>query len=196
MRHFPKKSYPSILILVLILLLAPSAWAQDDTKDSSKSEDPPATPLAQNERIFRVGYDTVFDSLVGVIKEKGLFDHPHGKARVKKEKGKIKTPTFRYFRIVSARFPPEEHDYRDSYVISVSPLTSSGTDEKEDQTAKTQGKDVKVQIKRKFQVYDQEKRKWTKGDPSQERVGISTDDLFAAVEAKLVPQQMAAERSP
>jgi|GEM_PF-1963359 len=145
------------------------------TGDIQKAEAPQGAPAPvpagpnQTERVFPgLPYAAVLEQVVGTLQEKGLIDHPHGKAMIDKEKGKITTPTYRYFRITSARLPLTESDYRDSYEVTLS-LSPP----------------IKVVIHRKFEIYDPEKKAWVQGDPDREEVGFSPEDLMGALEAKL-----------
>jgi len=52
---------------------------------------------------------------------------------------------------------------------------------------------VKVIIKRKFLVHNDETRKWVKGDPKKEKVGFSVEDIVAAIEAKLKEEKPAVD---
>ena len=164
-----------LLILLLATLLdlsglTPAGWGQEAPKPPPAPEVLPpsvASPTQMEHAFPELQYPAVFDQVLSVLQDKGLYDHPHGKAAVDKEKGKITTPTYRYFRIVSARFPPKESDYRDTYDIGVSQAP------------------VKVVIHRKFEIYDPEKKTWVEGDPSKEGVGISPEELMKALEAKL-----------
>lgn len=90
-------------------LLIQTVHAQDAAKPA---------PAGPPERTYPLPYDQVWDKVVEVLTEKGLSDHPHGKMSADKDNGKITTPTFRYFKIFSAK-PVKESDYRDSYTIMV-----------------------------------------------------------------------------
>lgn len=70
------------------------------------------------EKSYSLPYDQVWDKVVEVLTEKGLSDHPHGKMSANKDTGKITTPSFRYFKIFSAK-PVKESHYRDTYTITV-----------------------------------------------------------------------------
>lgn len=74
--------------------------------------------LKKHERLFTEEYSRVFDATVAVITEKGFAVHPHKNMKVKKEKGRIKTPEWRYFKIWSVKPLIEKH-YKDSYKIKV-----------------------------------------------------------------------------
>jgi len=52
---------------------------------------------------------------------------------------------------------------------------------------------VKLIIKRKFLVHNDETRKWVKGDPKVEKVGFSVEDIVAAIELKLADKNPAVD---
>jgi hypothetical protein len=79
----------------------------------------PAVPTGPAEKTFPLDFDPVWDRVVEVLTEKGLSEHPHGKMTASKDTGKITTPSFRYFKIFSAK-PVVENHYRDTYTITVS----------------------------------------------------------------------------
>lgn len=185
-------------------------------------------PKGPVEKIYPLPYEQVWDKLVEVLTEKGLSEHPHGKMSADKDSGKITTPTFRYFKIFSAKPVVKEIDYRDTYTITVleesaakareakakaeeakakaeEAKTLTGAEAKEaeaeaktiseaarkaEQEAKAlagKPKVVKVQIQRKFEVHDDTKRAWVDGDPNVEKLGISEEVLFSALDGKLAP---------
>ena len=75
-------------------------------------------PKGPVEKIYALPYEQVWDKVVEVLTEKGLSEHPHGKMSADKENGKITTPTFRYFKIYSAKPVVKQIDYRDTYTIT------------------------------------------------------------------------------
>lgn len=77
------------------------------------------TPKAPPEKVFPHGIDFVWNKVIEVVTEKGLSEHPHGKMAANKDAGTITTPSFRYFKIFSAK-PVVENHYRDTYTITVS----------------------------------------------------------------------------
>ncbi|MGB3941896.1 MAG: hypothetical protein WBK96_10435 [Candidatus Manganitrophaceae bacterium] len=101
-------SFLSFLFAVQFFL-TPTLYAQEAAKQSPKG--PP-------ERVYPMEYDRVWDKVVEALTEKGLADHPHGKMSADKTNGKIITPTFRYFKIASAK-PVNEKHYRDTYTVNV-----------------------------------------------------------------------------
>lgn len=96
-------------LFLVHLLFIQTVQAQDAAKPAPKG---PA------EKIYSLPYDQVWDKAVEVLTEKGLSDHPHGKMSLNKDAGKITTPTFRYFKIFSAK-PVKESHYRDTYTITI-----------------------------------------------------------------------------
>ncbi|MFQ5729388.1 MAG: hypothetical protein ACE5GN_03410 [Waddliaceae bacterium] len=166
-------------------------------------------------RTFTQSYDLVWDATVAVFKEKGLGTHPHKKKMsAKKKKGKIKTPIFRYFKIWDAS-PVVSKQYRDSYIVKVKkvevekPKPAEAEAPKEGQAdtpdavlkpgdtaadapqpaAETPPVEIEtvvtVDIKRKFQIHNDEKREWEAGDPIAHPVGYTAEYLMNEIEAKL-----------
>lgn len=80
-------------------------------------------PKGPAEKTYSLPYDQVWDKVVEVLTEKGLSDHPHGKMSANKDTGKITTPTFRYFKIFSAK-PVKESHYRDTYTVTITEAAS------------------------------------------------------------------------
>ena len=74
--------------------------------------------LKKGEQLFDANYDRVWDATLAVITENGFSVHPHKKWKLKKKKGRIKTPEWRYFKIWSAQ-PVVSKQYKDSYKIKV-----------------------------------------------------------------------------
>ena len=107
-----KTLHSTFLFLVLAagLIVTQTGYAQDAVK---------AAPKGPAEKTFPLDFDPVWNTAVEVLTEKGLSEHPHGKMTVSKETGKITTPTFRYFKIFSAK-PVVENHYRDNYIITIS----------------------------------------------------------------------------
>lgn len=102
--------------LFLIPLFVQAVPAQDAAKPA---------PTGPPERVYSLSYDQVWDKVVEVLTEKGLSEHPHGKMSANKDAGNITTPTFRYFKIFSAKPVVKEMDFRDTYTITVSEAASS-----------------------------------------------------------------------
>jgi len=207
--------FVSILLASVILSVNTAVFAQE---------------LKKGEQLFKEEYSRVFDAAVAVLTEKGFAVHPHKKMKFKKEKGRIKTPEWRYFKIWSAK-PVVEKQYKDSYKIKVKeidievPQPVDGEKEGENPAADATAaapaatadavaatpaapegegapaegtvaaeaapapiptiKKVKVSIKRKFLVHNDETRKWDKGDPDKENAGYSVEDLLKAIQEKL-----------
>ncbi len=177
----------AVPLATVLILLTHAAAAQTS----------PQTPLAPGhdilaERVVPADPATAWEKMILALQtisppgdlqqSRNLFEHPHGNARLDKASRKITTPTFRYFKILSAVFPPMERDYRDTYLISLTSVKSSATS-------------TLVRIERKFEVHDAVKNTWVEADPAKERVGIPVDVLFATLEAQLAPPP-AAPQSP
>jgi hypothetical protein len=116
------------------------------------------------EETFPGNLDSVWENLVEVLKS---YDFPV--ANSDKATGTLNTVTRRYFRILSAKFPPVEHDYRDSYSIKFIPAESS----------------TKIQIQRKFETYDSNTKNWIEGDVAKEKAGLSVESIFEALRLRL-----------
>lgn len=132
----------SIFLWFLFLVHAPfiqAAHAQGAAKPA---------PKGPSERVYALPYDQVWDKVVEVLTEKGLSEHPHGKMSANKDTGKITTPTFRYFKIYSAKPVVKEMDFRDSYTISVSEAASAKAREakKKSEEAKSALEDAKSKM--------------------------------------------------
>jgi len=171
-------------------------------------------PAAAGKKTFSENYNKVWDATMAVLEEKGLTEHPHGKIKGKKKKGKLSTPTYRYFKISSAR-PVVETQYRDSYVIKIKkievPVPKPAANEKAPEAEEVPAADVTlkpgdkagdaakppeapkvetitkvdVSIKRTFEIWNEEKREWGKANPKEHTVGYSEDYLMKAIQAKL-----------
>lgn len=165
---------------------------------------------AAKKKRFSESYDKVWDATMAVVVEKGLSKHPHGKAKGKKKKGKISTPTYRYFKISSAR-PVVETQFRDSYILKIKkveipkpqPVVPDAPKEEKNPAADVTLKPgdsvadptkppvvetitkVELSIKRKFEVWNNENRAWEKANPKDHGVGYSEAYLMKAIEAKL-----------
>ncbi|MFQ5587881.1 MAG: hypothetical protein ACE5F7_03485 [Nitrospiria bacterium] len=225
-----KKFFVSLLLLSLTLTTHATVFAAEAPK------------LKKGEKLFDQEYDRVWDATISVIKERGFSAHPHKKWKIKKAKGRIKTPEWRYFKIWSAK-PVIEKQYKDSYKIRLkkieievpqpegakadtaapaadgtaktadaAPPATEAAAKPADAAAGTAPADsaaapaeatpapvptitkVKISIKRKFLVHNDETRKWDKGDPNKEMAGYSVEDLFKAIEEKLAnPSPQAGE---
>lgn len=163
-------------LFLLIVLLCLVTYTKSHAEEAPKPAEPPPAPRAV-ERSYPEDFETVWNKLEEVLKEKGLFEHLHGKAIVDKENGTIKTPTFRYFKIWSAKSPVVERDYRDTYTITVT-------------KAQEGGKEAKVKVQRKFEIFDSNAKPapgWVDADPANEpvKVGISSEDLLNALQTQL-----------
>jgi hypothetical protein len=108
----------TFLFFIMAASLTPlqTSHAQEAAKPA---EPPKAVPKGPAEKTFPLDFDPVWNKVVEVLTEKGLSEHPHGKMNASKETGKITTPSFRYFKIFSAK-PVVENHYRDTYTITIS----------------------------------------------------------------------------
>ena len=158
-----KKSTLSFLIgFFYLLLLSGQGFAEEVTPKPPEKASPSIPPVP--EETFTGGLDNVWEGLLDLFK--GYDFHVSSSD---KSTGTISTTTKRYFKILSAKFPPVEHDYRDTYTIKVIPVESS----------------TKVQIQRKFELYDNQSKNWVEGDPYKEKAGISVEMLFETLKQHL-----------
>ncbi len=156
-----KKIELTLGIAIIYLFTGALGWAEEAPKNPEKTA-PPAVSVP--EETFSGNLDTVWENLVEVLKS---YDFPV--ANSDKPAGTLNTVTRRYFKILSAKFPPVEHDYRDSYSIKVIPAESS----------------TKVQIQRKFETYDNNTKNWVVGDPAKEKTGLTVESIFEALRLRL-----------
>lgn len=202
-----KRKLTSLLLVLVILGLNAVVFAEE-------AKEPEKFP----EKIFNEEYGRVFDATLAIVTEKGFSVHPHKNMSSDKEKGRIKTSEWRYFKIWSAK-PVVEKQYKDSYKIDVTkveietPQTTGAKKEGEAPAAPAavpgeKGAEgvpaaapapvptitkVKVSIRRDFLVHNDETRAWDKGDPAKEKAGYSEEDLFKAIEEKLKEQNPAVD---
>jgi len=169
-----KKKFRDLFLLIISLCFV--TYGKSLAEEAAKPAVPPPAPRVV-EQSYPEDFETVWNKIQEVLKEKGLFEHIHGNAVLDKEKGTITTPTLRYFKIWSAKAPVVERDYRDTYTITV---------------VKTQeaGKAVKVKIQRKFEIFEPEAKPtpgWVEADPANEpvKVGTSGEDLLNALQIQL-----------
>jgi hypothetical protein len=162
----------SLFIAILLLCLGVSG-------SSRATEIPfavPASPAPQvADKNYPENFETIWNDLQDVLKEKGLFVHLHGNAVLDKAKGTIITPTFRYFKIWSAKAPVIEADFRDTYTITVAKGSAGGTS---------------VKVQRKFEMYDPNAKPipgWVEADSTKLplKVGISAKDILDALQVLL-----------
>jgi hypothetical protein len=116
--HFTFLSF--IMAASLVPVQASRAQEAPKPADAAKPAEPAkAVPKGPAEKTFPLDFDPVWNKTVEALTEKGLSEHPHGKMTANKETGKITTPSFRYFKIFSAK-PVIENHYRDTYTITIS----------------------------------------------------------------------------
>ncbi|MFQ5597728.1 MAG: hypothetical protein ACE5GK_06720 [Nitrospiria bacterium] len=209
-----KKVFVFLFLISAVFIVSRPAMAADTSK-------PIKNKIVKE---FSEDYDRIWEATVAVFKEKGLGVHPHGKMKARKKKGKIKTPTFRYFKIWSAK-PVVEKQYRDSYRVKIKKFeiekpkpagdaaAADAAPAKEEaaagdatlkpgDTAETPPEappvemitKVKMELKRKFEIHNDETRAWDKGDPNEHQVGYTLEYLLAAIEAKLANPGAASEK--
>lgn len=171
--------YKKLSLLFLFFILAMSLFPSRSSAQPPEQAAPKPAPK-RTEATYSADFDHVWDNVIAVLMELGLSEHPHGKMSINKESGKITTPVFRYFKISSAK-PVQEKDYQDSYIITVDGEQKTKTKKKKVNAAKP----VKVQIQRKFEIYDNTKKGWAQVDPATENVGLTEAALFNALDSKM-----------
>lgn len=133
---------------------------------SAEEASPPPSPPSQT---FNAGYDLVWDKLLDTLKSLEIEA-----ATKDKDGGVIKTVPHRYFKISSAKFPPVQDDYRDTYEIKLEKQADKKT--------------TVVTIKRKFEFYDRAQPPmggWAERQPMAEKIGVSVEDIFATLSLEL-----------
>ena len=148
-----KFNWVFVFIIVTLFFRAPAAMAQE------KGAAPPP-PLPS--KVYQAELPLIWDKVLETLKKNDIPIKSSDK-----DGGKITTHTKRYFRILSANFPPVQKDYRDTYVLSLQ---------------KKEGKSTVLKIDRKFEVHDKNSKQWVKGDPNIEKEGLSEEDIFQEVE--------------
>jgi hypothetical protein len=157
---------------------------------------PPPPPPA--EHVFAAKFDEVWDSAQTFLKTRPMpipiaSAEKEGDAGKPPHKGVISTTPLRYFKIMSATYPPRQQDFRDTYTITVIPLPKGPpppnppipgvpplpADKPVDLT--------KVQVERKFEKYDKKVKQWVDGDLTKENAGVSANDLFTGIQYQLTP---------
>lgn len=159
-----KKIDLTLGIAIIYLFTGTLGWAEETHKTPEKA--PPTVSVP--EETFSGNLDTVWENLVEVLKS-----YDFTVANSDKAAGTLNTNTRRYFRILSAKFPPVEQDYRDSYAIKVIPADSS----------------TKIQIQRKFETYDSNTKNWIEGDPAKEKAGLAVESIFEALRLRFTRPQ-------
>jgi len=161
-----------LLVVALVgLLLSRSSTDAADTP-------PPPPPESQKSEIFSASYDITWDKLLSTLKSFDL-----GVAKADKEGGKISTVPSRYFKISSAKFPPVQDDYRDTYDLLV---------EKHPDNKTTQ-----VQITRKFEIYDRTEPPnggWVVQKNVKENTGTSVSEILSALALEIAAAALPAAR--
>ena len=156
------KGYRIMPIVIFSLITSGVGLAQEVRPKST--ENPASTVASIPEGTFTEDQAVLWEKLLQVLK-----DYDLSIASSDKSAGTLTTVPKRYFKILSAKFPPVERDYRDTYTMNV---TSAGSS-------------TKVQIQRKFEVHDSHANNWVDGDPVQDKVGISAENLLEALRVRL-----------
>jgi len=138
----------------------------------------PPSPEVQKTEVFSATYDMTWDKLLSTLKSFDL-----SVATADKDGGKISTVPHRYFKISSAKFPPVQDDYRDTYDVHVEKRADS--------------KSTQVQITRKFEIYDRNEPPaggWVVQPNVKEKTGTSVSEIFSALALELAAAALPAAR--
>jgi hypothetical protein len=165
---------------------------------SSQEAAAPAPPAGPAEHVFAAKFTEVWEATQTYLKTRPMpipIDkaEKEGDAGKAPQKGVITTQPLRYFKIMSATFPPRQQDYRDTYTITVTPLPKGSpppnppipgvpplpADKPVDLT--------KVQVERKFEKFDKKAKAWADSDQAKDRAGVSAADIFLGVQYLLTP---------
>ena len=157
-----RKWYRAIFVLVFSLITSGEGLAEEAHPKSTEKPDSAIASIPEG--TFTGEQAVVWEKLLQVLK-----DYDLSVATSDKSTGTLTTVPKRYFKILSAKFPPVERDYRDTYTINV---TSAGAS-------------TKVQIQRKFEVHDTHANNWLDGDPAKEKVGIGAENFLEALNVRL-----------
>jgi len=160
-------------LAVLGLLLSGGTALAADTPAAK-----PPSPEVQKSEVFSANYDVTWDKLLSTLKSFDL-----GVAQSDKEKGTIATVPHRYFKIISAKFPPVQDDYRDTYEIRVEKQANN--------------KSTQVQVTRKFEMYDRTVPPaggWVDQQNVPANTGTSISDIFSALALELAAAALPASR--
>jgi hypothetical protein len=160
-------------LAMLGLLLSPNPALAADAPAAK-----PPSPEVQKSEVFTASFDATWDKLLSTLKSFDL-----GVAQSDKEKGTIATVPHRYFKISSAKFPPVQDDYRDTYDIRVEKQANN--------------KSTQVQITRKFEIYDRTVPPaggWVVQKDVTTNTGTSISDIFSALALELAAAALPASR--
>lgn len=147
------------LALVVLLLSRGRTYAAETPPPQ------PPSPELQKTEVFSASYDVTWDKLMHTLESLDL-----GVAKSDKEKGTIVTAPRRYFKISSAKFPPVQEDYRDTYDFQIE--------------KRKDNKSTQVEVKRKFEMYDQSMPPaggWAVQKEVKEKTGTSVSEIFSAL---------------
>lgn len=151
---------PLVLGLALFGLLCPF--------NGARGEDAPPSPDSQKTELYTAGYDLTWDKLLATLKSFDL-----SVASADKDGGKVTTAPHRYFKISSAKFPPVQEDYRDTYEVQVTKRPENKT---------------QVLITRKFEMYDRTRPpsgEWMLQQSIKEKTGTSISEILSALALEL-----------
>jgi hypothetical protein len=151
--------------LLLGLALVGLLLSRGRTNAADTPPPQPPSPELQKTEVLSATYDVTWDKLMHTLESFDL-----GVAKSDKEKGTIVTVPRRYFKISSAKFPPVQEDYRDTYDVHVEKHADNKT--------------TQVQITRKFEMYDRNEPPmggWVVQKDVKEKTGTSVTEILSAL---------------
>jgi hypothetical protein len=134
----------------------------------------PPSPELQKTEVFSASFDVTWSKLTHTLESFDL-----GIAKSDKEKGTIATVPRRYFKISSAKFPPVQEDYRDTYDILVEKRPDNKT--------------TQVQITRKFEMYDRNEPPaggWVVQRDVKEKTGTTVSEILSALALEIAAAEL------
>jgi hypothetical protein len=143
----------------------------------ARAEEAPPAPDAQKTELYSASYDVTWDKLLATLKSFDL-----SVTAADKDSGKITTVPRRYFKISSAKFPPIQEDYRDTYEVQVTKRPENKT---------------QVQITRKFEMYDRTRPpngEWMVQQEIKEKTGTSVSEILAALALEIAAAALPSTR--
>lgn len=166
-----------LLGLALAGLVVPLYGPLSGPLSAAAAEAAPAAPEAQKTELYSASYDVTWDKLLSTLKSFDL-----GVAKADKDGGIVSTVPHRYFKISSAKFPPVQEDYRDTYEVLV--------------TKRPENK-IQVQITRKFEMYDRTEPPmggWVVQSAVKEKIGTTVSEILSALALEIAAAALPATR--
>jgi hypothetical protein len=167
---------PHYALFIRIFLLGVAVFGLLLQSANARAEET-VSPETQKTELFTAAYDLTWDKLLVTLKSFDL-----SVASADKDSGKVSTTPHRYFRISSAKFPPVQEDYRDTYEVQVTKRPENKT---------------QVQITRKFELYDRTRPpsgEWVVQQDVKEKTGTSISEILSALALELAAAGLPAAR--